>query len=284
MAFGVEQAQPEYAAAFGAGDASELDAAVFGNVRAIDHGVGRVQQLGLRLCRATRLRLYLEAATGSNVGRWLQRDPAERCGCCLPAHVARQRRVAIACDQAGANEGERGGGVLAQPGGQVGDTLPIRYIARFRQQQQRTFAGRRCAHLVGLGAEHDQAGGRSLMGRWQQAEIQQRGSGDLQRDDDPAAAWVRCASTQLAHAGDDHDQGEQQRNPQARTGGVHGCASSASRYRCPIASAALRRITCGNGRCRARHSCARRRWRQSRQPGSMRSCSMAAARSSASGR
>jgi hypothetical protein len=168
------------------------------------------------------------SGTGRDIGRWLQRDPAARLRCSLPTHIRWQHRVAVTCDQARTDQRQRGGRMLAQRGGQVGYALCAGHIGSFRQQQQRAFAGRECAGLAGIDSQHDQPACGLLAGGRHQAEIQQRGDDDLQCDHDPPAARVRGA-TQLAHAGDDHDQGECQRNPQVHSGGVHGCASSASR-------------------------------------------------------
>ncbi len=229
MAVGIEQAQLEHAAAFGAGDAAQLHAAVVGNVRAIDHAAGRVEQFCFGLCRATRLGQYFEACTGGHIGRCLQRDPAARLRCGLPTYIRRQHRVAVTCGQACTDQRQRGGRMLAQRGGQVGNALCAGHIGSFGQQQQRAFAGRGCAGLAGIDAKHDQPACGLLAGGRHQAEVEQRGDDDLQCDHAPPAARVRCASTQLAHAGDDHDQSECQRNPQVQAGGGHGCASSASR-------------------------------------------------------
>lgn len=229
MAVGIEQTQLEHAAACGAGDAAELHAPILGNVRAINHAVGGVEQLCFRLGRATRPCLDFKTSTGSDIGRWLQRDPAARRRCGLPTYIRRQQRIAITCDQASTDQCQRGGRMLAQRGGQVGYALCAGYIGCFRQQQQRAFAGRECAGLAGIGSEHHHPACRVLEGGRHQAEIQQRGDDDLQCDHDPPAARMRGVSTQLAHAGDDHDHSECHCNPQVHSGGVHGCASSASR-------------------------------------------------------
>ena len=150
MAVGIEQAQLEHAAAFGAGDAAELHAPVLGNVRAINHAVGGVKQLCFRFGRATRLCLDVKTSTGSDIGRWLQRDPAARLRCGLPTYIRRQHRVAIACGEARTDQCQCGRRMLAQRGGQVGNALCAGHIGSFRQQQQRAFAGRKCAGLAGI--------------------------------------------------------------------------------------------------------------------------------------
>jgi hypothetical protein len=154
MAVGIEQAQLEHAAAFGAGDAAELHAAVLGNVHAIDHAVGRVEQFAFALATPRACACTSKRAPGAtSAGGCSAIQPR---GPVPPASARRrQHRVAVTCDQAGTDQRQRGGRMLAQRGGQVGYALaPGTSAASGNSSSGPSLAG--SAGLAGIDAQHDQ--------------------------------------------------------------------------------------------------------------------------------